>query len=78
MPSAKPKSPTLLTKNAFIAAELALSFLYQKPIKNDLVYISDKDKWIEIEEFISEKGHEPSNCEWMVHNGEPIKFYYNG
>ena len=36
----------------------------------------DKDKWIEIEEFISEKGHEPSTCEWMVHNGEPIKFYY--
>ena len=33
MPSANPKSPTLLTKNAFIAAELALSFLYQKPIK---------------------------------------------
>ena len=51
---------------------------YQKPIKNDLVYISDTDKWIEIEEFISEKGHEPSTCEWMVHNGEPIKFYYNG
>ena len=51
---------------------------YQKPIKNDLVYISDKDKWIEKEEVISEKGHEPSNCEWMVHNGEPIKFYYNG
>ena len=33
MPRAKPKSPTRLTINAFIAAELAESFLYQNPIK---------------------------------------------
>jgi hypothetical protein len=32
MPSAKPKSPTRLTMNAFIAAALAEGFLYQKPI----------------------------------------------
>ncbi len=33
IPIAKPKSPTRLTKKAFIAALLAESFLYQKPIK---------------------------------------------
>ncbi len=32
IPTAKPKSPTLLTINAFIAALLAEFFLYQKPI----------------------------------------------
>ena len=32
MPSAKPKSPIRLTRNALIAAALALSRLYQKPI----------------------------------------------
>ena len=31
--SAKPKSPTLFTTKAFIAAAFALSFLNQKPIK---------------------------------------------
>ena len=33
MPKAKPKSPTLFTKKALIAALLAESFLNQKPIK---------------------------------------------
>ena len=33
IPIAKPKSPTLLTTNAFMAAELADGFLYQNPIK---------------------------------------------
>ena len=32
MPIAKPKSPTLFTINAFIAALFADSFLYQNPI----------------------------------------------
>ena len=32
MPIAKPKSPTLLTIKAFIAAALADDFLYQNPI----------------------------------------------
>ena len=32
IPIAKPKSPTLLTINALIAALFADSFLYQKPI----------------------------------------------
>src|ERR1700742_2787538 len=32
MPSAKPKSPTRLTMNAFIAAAFASRFLYQKPM----------------------------------------------
>ena len=32
MPSEKPKSPTRLTMNAFIAAALAEGFSYQKPI----------------------------------------------
>ena len=32
IPIAKPKSPTLLTMNALIAALLADSFLYQNPI----------------------------------------------
>ena len=32
IPNKKPKSPTLLTINAFIAAALAEGFLYQKPI----------------------------------------------
>ena len=33
IPEAKPKSPTLFTTNALIAAAFALSFLNQKPIK---------------------------------------------
>ena len=33
MPSAKPKSPTRLTTNAFIAAALADGRVYQKPIR---------------------------------------------
>ena len=32
MPSEKPKSPTRLTMNAFMAAALAEGFSYQKPI----------------------------------------------
>jgi len=32
MPSAKPKSPTRLTTNAFIAAALAEGLWYQNPI----------------------------------------------
>jgi len=32
MPSMKPRSPTRLTTNAFIAAAFALGFLNQKPI----------------------------------------------
>ena len=32
IPIKKPKSPILLTTKAFIAAEFAVSFLYQKPI----------------------------------------------
>ena len=33
MPSAKPKSPTRLTRNALMAAALALGLSYQKPIR---------------------------------------------
>ena len=33
MPSAKPKSPTRLTRNALIAAAQAEGRVYQKPIK---------------------------------------------
>ena len=33
IPNAKPKSPTLLTTKALIAAAFAVSFLNQKPIK---------------------------------------------
>ena len=34
IPIAKPKSPILFTIKAFIAALLAVSFLYQNPINN--------------------------------------------
>ena len=32
MPSRKPKSPTRLTRNAFIFAKIAVGLVYQKPI----------------------------------------------
>ena len=32
MPSRKPKSPTRLTRNAFMLAKIAVGRVYQKPI----------------------------------------------
>jgi hypothetical protein len=32
MPRMKPKSPTRLTRKAFMLAKIAVGFLYQKPI----------------------------------------------
>ena len=57
--------------------ELGEVVQYQKHVKNDLVFMHDTDKWIEIEDFLAEKGHGPS-IQWMIHDGEPIKFDYNG
>ena len=57
--------------------ELGEVVQYQKHVKNDLVFMHDTDKWIEIEDFLAEKGH-GTGIQWMVHHGEPIKFDYNG